>query len=366
MNVLCKCLFTAAVLLNMSTAIACTDFRLKAEDGSLMISRSMEFGVPLNSNLRTSPRGRTVNTQTTNQKPGLSWTSKYGYAYVDGFGIDASFDGLNEKGLSFGYLYLPGETRYQDIPEGQDGKAIPYTRFGDWVLGNFQTVDEVRAALENVYVSGEKLPQLGDAVLPAHASIYDASGKGIVVEFYNNKVNVFDNIGVMTNSPKYDWHVTNLRNFINLSAENPKSITQGGITYTGNGLGSGAIGLPGDASPPSRFVKVAFMAANAFHAKNADELLNLAQHIMNNVDLPAGYVRSTENGEVQTDTTQWVVFKDIGNRKIYFRTYDDLSLRSIDLNQLDFSEKARPLSLKLNGRQKVTDETARLKASPTS
>ena len=183
--------------------------------------------------------------------------------------------------------------------------------------------------------------------MPAHASIYDASGKGIVVEFYNDKINVYDNMGVMTNSPKYDWHVSNLRNYINLSANNPSPVTKDGIIYTGTGQGSGAIGLPGDASPPSRFVKIAFMIANVYAVQNAHDLVNLATHIINNVDLPAGVIRAVDNGTTVTDTTQWVVFKDVTHKVFYYRTYTDLTLRSVDMEKIDFSKNAVRLKMPL-------------------
>lgn len=336
----------ACLLLNFQTN-ACTDFKLTAKDGTLLITRSMEFGQDLQSNLRTSPRSRLFTTTTPNNKPGLTWTSTYGYIYVDGFNVDASFDGMNEAGLTFEYLYLPGETQYQTIPAGKDDQVIPYALFGDWVLGNFKTTDEVKQALTTIYVSTQVIPQLGNAVLPAHASIYDASGKGIVVEFYNNKINVYDNIGVMTNSPRYDWHVSNLRNYVNLSANNPNPITQDGIVYTGTGQGSGAVGLPGDASPPSRFVKIAFMIANVYAAQNANELVNLAAHIINNVDLPLGFIRAINNGVSASDTTQWVVFKDITHKIFYYRTYNDLTLRSVEMDKIDFSKHAAPLKMPL-------------------
>lgn len=337
---------SAFLLFNLPTN-ACTDFKLTAKDGTLLITRSMEFGQDLQSNLRSSPRERLFKTTTPNNKPGITWTSTYGYIYVDGFHVDASFDGMNEEGLTFEYLYLPGETQYQTIPSGKDSQAVPYALFGDWVLGNFKTIDEVKQALTHIYVSTQVIPQLGTAVLPAHASIYDASGKGIVVEFYNDKINVYDTIGVMTNSPKYDWHLSNLRNYINLSANNPNPITQDGIVYTGTGQGSGAVGLPGDASPPSRFVKIAFMVANVYAAQNASDLVNLATHIINNVDLPSGYIRAVNNGTTVTDTTQWVVFKDITHKIFYYRTYNDLTLRSVAMNKIDFSKNAARLKMPL-------------------
>ncbi|CEG58079.1 linear amide C-N hydrolase [Legionella fallonii] len=349
---------TVSALISFSfCSYACTDFKLTSKDNTVIISRSMEFAADLKSNLRTSPRGRVFNTTTPNNKPGLSWKAKYGYVYVDGFGVDASFDGMNEAGLTFEYLYLPGETHYQSIPAGKDGQTIPYSLLGDWVLANFQTIDEVKEALKKVYVSNQTIPQLGDTILPAHASIYDASGKGIVVEFYDERINLFDNIGVMTNSPKYDWHVTNLSNYINLSADTPQTIQTKGISLASLGQGSGAVGLPGDASPPSRFVKVAFMLKNVFPANNVQDLLNLAQHIMNNVDLPSGYVRSVDNGQTATDITQWVVFKDITHKTFYYRTYNDMTLHKVAMDKLSFSENAPRLKMSLQGEPNIMNVT---------
>jgi len=336
-----------ASLTSTFTALACTDFMLTAKDGTLLITRSMEFAPNLNSNLRSSTRDRLFTTTTPNNKPGLSWKAKYGYLYVDGFNVDASFDGMNEAGLTFEYLYLPGETQYQTIPAGKDNQAVPYSNFGDWVLSNFQTIDEVKQALNTIYVTNQTIPQLGNAILSAHASIRDASGKGIVVEFYDNKINVYDNIGIMTNSPKYDWQVTNLRNYINLSPYNANSITVNGFTYASTGQGTGATGLPGDASPPSRFVKMSFMVKNVYPAENGVDVVNLAQHIINNVDLPAGYVRADQGGQTQTDITQWVVFKDVTHKTFYYRTYADMTLRAIDMSKVNFSKDAPRLKMPL-------------------
>jgi choloylglycine hydrolase len=344
-------------------SFACTDFMLTAKDGTLLISRSMEFGQNLNSNLRTSTRERTFTTTTPNNKPGLSWTAKYGYLYVDGFNVDAVFDGLNEAGLTFEYLYLPSETQYQTIPAGKDNQAVPYASFGDWVLSNFQTVDEVKQALLNIYVSNQVIPQLGNATLPAHASIRDASGKGIVVEFYNEKINVYDNIGVMTNSPKYDWQVTNLRNYINLSPYNPAPIVADGITYSSTGQGTGAVGLPGDASPPSRFVKTAFMLTNVTPVQNATDLVNLAQHIMNNVDIPAGLVRSVDNGQTSVDTTQWVVFKDVTHKMFYYRIYNDMTLRVVEMSKINFGKNAVRLKMPMAGSSYMMNMTSQFTRS---
>ncbi|MHB1221375.1 MAG: linear amide C-N hydrolase, partial [Gammaproteobacteria bacterium] len=206
-----------AALSTVQTANACTDLRLTAKDGTVIISRTMEFAGDLQSNLRSSPRGRHFNFTAPNGVQGSTWNAKYGYLYLDGANQNYAVDGMNEVGLSVEALYLPGMTKYQTVPAGKEGQAIPYISFGDWVLSNFKTVDEVRQALSAIYVFEQTLSGMGDMVFPLHFSIYEASGKGIVIEFVNGQMSISDSIGILTNNPTYSWQVTNLRNFLNLS-----------------------------------------------------------------------------------------------------------------------------------------------------
>ena len=81
-----------ALLAFFNHALACTSFRLNAQDGSILITRSMEFALDLKSELRTSPRGRAFTTVAPSGKPGLSWKAKYGYVFLDGLGVDAVVD----------------------------------------------------------------------------------------------------------------------------------------------------------------------------------------------------------------------------------------------------------------------------------
>jgi choloylglycine hydrolase len=350
---------SAISILHNVPATACTDFRLTAKDGTLLITRSMEFGIDLNSHFHTSTVNRVYATIAPDGKSGLTWKAKYGYVYLDGFGQDIALDGMNTVGLTFEYLYLPGETTYQTVPNGKSSQALAYDMFGDWVLSNFKTIDEVKQALANIYVFPRTLPGLGSMILQAHASIYDASGKGIVVEFINGQINVYDNVGIMTNSPQYNWHLSNLNNYLNLTPNSPNPVVAGGIVYSSNGQGAGSIGLPGDSSPSSRFVKTSFMAHNAYPANNISDALNLAQHIINNVDIPAGVSRSTVSGQVATDTTEWVVFKDVTHKVVYYRTYNDMTIRAIDMNKLNFAEDAPRLNMALVETPYIMDATSK-------
>jgi choloylglycine hydrolase len=353
--------FIVAVIIFLSyfnPSYACTDFRLKAKDGTILITRSMEFIVDLKSNMRNSNRGRQFTANLPGGKKGLEWKAKYGYLYLNGLDQDFVVDGMNEQGLAFEYLYLPGETEYQTAPIGKENQALPYYQFGAWVLGNFKTLDEVRDALANIYVIQATLPGLGNMVFPVHASIYDASGKGLVVEFVKGKMNIHDNEhGVLTNSPTFNWQVTNLRNYVNLSPFDPKPITMGGMTFSATGQGSGMVGLPGDVSPPSRFVKISFLTKVAYQASDATDVVNTGEHIINNVDIPKGLTRAIENGKELSESTQWVVFKDLTHKIFYYRTYNDMTLRAVSLSKIDFSENAPLFTMPLEDKPFMVEMT---------
>jgi choloylglycine hydrolase len=336
-----------AGLMAATPVLACTDVRLIAGDGTPMTVRTMEFAADLNSELQVLPRGMQFVSPGPNGD-GLKWTSKYGYVSMNAWNQPVATDGLNEAGLGFGALYLPGETEYQSVAANEGAKALSNIRFGNWVLSNFATVEEVKAALPNVVVWGEMVPQLG-SFSPLHYVIHDKSGKSIVIEYVGGKVQVYDNtVGVLTNSPTYDWHLQNLRNFVNLTPVNAAPIKMGNVTYAGTGQGSGLHGLPGDPTPPSRFVMAAATAFLADKPKDATEALIVAEHLIDRVDIPKGLVRDySEGGKPTGDYTQWTTFRDHANKVYYWKTYNDPALRAVDLSALDFStgQPMRSLSI---------------------
>lgn len=342
-----------------SCAYACTDIRLSAKDGTILVARSMEFSLDMQANLMTSNRGRVFTTPAVNNQPGLTWKAKYGYAFLNGMNVDMAVDGMNEKGLSFGALYLPTYAQYQTVPPGQEKQALPYYHLGDWILGNFDNIEQVRDAISKIYVYSAKIPSMGDTIFPLHFSIYDATGKGLVIEYVGGKLTVYDNVvGVLTNSPTFDWHFINLGNYTNLSPKNPNPVIMNGITYAATGQGFGMAGLPGDISPPSRFVKMATFLQVIMQPADATSVLNMGEHLLNNVDIPNGLAREPSNGNFTTDITQWVAFKDLTHRIFYYRTYNNLSLRGIVLDKLNFAENAPRLKMPIASTPFIQDMTA--------
>jgi len=340
----------------VSLAHPCTDFVVQAKDGAWVGGRSLEFGLDLQSILKVFPRRQQMVTQSPDMKEGLKWTSKYGYVGVTALGMNLTFEGMNEAGLSFGYLWLPGYTQYPTVASTDMKKALDFVDFGAWALGQFSTVAEVKAALRGVKIWGHSVPPLG--VPPVHAAIHDAQGNSIVVEFIGGEMKVHDNpIGVLTNSPPFDWQMTNLQNYVPLSATNAEPYTLRGKTIEFQGQGNGFLGLPGDWTPPSRFVRMATYLRFATQPSTAMEGVNLCEHLLNAVDIPLGVVR--EKGKGGSDYTQWVVVKDQKNKVFYFRTYKDLCLKMIDLKKLDF-DKGSMKSLNINVATGYVDMTASL------
>jgi len=319
---------------------ACTDFLVKAKDGTAVVGRSMEWGLDLRSNVWMTPRGEKRASQSPDGKPGVAWTSQYGYLSLDCNDMPLAIDGMNEKGLSMGLLWLPG-TVYQDVPNDHPEVAMSVLDIGHWLLGNFQTVDEVKAAIAKVRVWTPALADWGGKPT-AHLAIHDAAGNSAVIEFTDGQQKIFDNPGgVLTNAPTFDWHRTNLRNYISLSPESTHRVTIKDTVLAPPGQGGGFLGIPGDWTPPSRFVRTSAMLAFAEPAKNASEAVVLTTHILNAVDVPLGDVREKAGEIAHSDYTQWVVLKDLKNRVFYFRSYDNSALRSIGMNKLDFAAGAK-------------------------
>ena len=106
------------------------------------------------------------------------------------------------------------------------------------------------------------------------------------------------------------------------------------------------LGLPGDWTPPSRFIRTAYAVDAALTPKNSSEAINLAEHLMNIVDIPKGVIKEKVNPVIHIyGYAQWSIIKDLTNKVLYFRTYDNMTLRKIDLKNVDISEGSAKRSL---------------------
>ena len=334
-----KPLSSALLMLSFSSVMACTHITIKASDDTLVVGRTMEFGPNLKSQIITKPAKFAFTNKAPNGKPSKAWIGKYGFIYMNGFGIDLVVDGMNEKGLSVSALYLPGYTTYAEPTDDNVKHGIPYLQAGAWILSQFDNVDAVKSSVKDMPVFNQPydLPGHPNVSFPLHLAVTDKSGQSIVIEFIDGKTVIHDNpLGVLTNSPTFDWQLTNLKNYVNLSPYAPKVMSIDGYQYSATGQGAGMIGLPGDTSPPSRFVKMAFLTNTAKPIDDAQQAVTLAQHILANVYIPKGLVRG-EKGTDDTETTQWTIYKDLTHGVMYFKSYNYPALRLIDLDKVNFS-----------------------------
>jgi choloylglycine hydrolase len=105
------------------------------------------------------------------------------------------------------------------------------------------------------------------------------------------------------------------------------------------------LGIPGDSTPPSRFVRAAMFVHFAKTVENASKGVSLAAHILNTVDIPSGEIEGKTEGLAVEDYTQWLVIKDLTNKVLYVRDYDNLTLRAIDLKKLKFDPGTKSKSI---------------------
>lgn len=348
------------LMVTPNLSFACSDFQIKARDNTIVIGRSMEFPVDLNSHVVIVPRGREFVSIDDKGVKGISWVNKYGFLGIDAFNVKNAFvEGLNEKGLAFEALMFTG-AKYQPALEG---KFVTIGDLGSWIVGNFESVDEAREALLKINVVGISSKET-NGELYLHLALHDSAGKNLVVEFIEGEMKIYDNpLGVMTNRPDFAWHLNNLRNYINLDAHDRKDKTINGVKIEPTGVGSGMLGLPGDWTPPSRFVRLALCVDAALPAENAEEAVNLAQHILNVVDIPKGAIKENPEPFVTLEGyAQWVVIKDLTNLVLYYRTYENTALKKVDLKSFNLAPEAAERSIAVDdAHQAVSDVTEQLK-----
>lgn len=336
---------------------ACTAFQLQSLDKSWIYFRSMEFGFPFNSQAIIVPRGTEFSGATPDGKNGgLKWSAKYGFV---GMNVDIAptivADGMNEKGLVIGMLYLPGYSEYLPADPAKTSSTIGSWQVANYLLSTCSTVAEAKAALENqsAYVAQQIFPPF-KGLLPVHYYIADSTGAVVIAEFVGGKLRLHDNpIGILTNSPPFDWQTINLSNYVNLSPVNVPKVSLKGMDIVNYGQGSGLIGLPGDFTPPSRFVRAAVFSQTAAPQQTAVATVNEGFHVLNTFDIFSGAVRSNTANQtantkgflasggpakiVATDTTEWVIGHDRNNLRTYIRTYEGLRIQMLDLKKIDFS-----------------------------
>jgi choloylglycine hydrolase len=324
-------------------AEACTSLTFKAEDGTGIYARTMEWGASdLKSEMVLVPRSMSFSSALGSGKTGAAWKNQYGFVGVNAAGLPYATDGMNEAGLTVGALFFPGFAEYQALKADEQTTTISNVDLVNYLLSNFKTVDEVRQAMPKIrVVRNPDIEKEFGTPLPLHHIVNDPSGASIVIEYTNGELKVFDNkVGAMTNSPGYDWHLLNLRNYSNLRPQAPAPRTIDGVSLAPFGAGSGMLGLPGDFTPPSRFIRAVAFVNTMVPVKDAAEAVSAASVMLNNFDIPKGLVREGSPEDFHLGYTQWSVIADMSHKVYYYWTMYDRRMRAVDLSKLNFDGKA--------------------------
>lgn len=249
-----------------------------------------------------------------------------GMAYVFG-GYPLYYDATNEMGLSMAGLNFPDNARYNKEKEGCDNVS-PF-EFIPWVLGRCDTMPQVKELLSHINLVdisfNEQLP-----VAPLHWFIADKECS-ITVESVEDGLKVYDNpIGVLTNNPPFDYHMVNLANYLNLTNKEPESRFSEHFPLKTYCRGMGALGLPGDLSSSSRFVRAAFVKMNSVSGESEEESVSQFFHILGAVEMPRGCVHV---GRGQHDITVYSSCCNADKGIYYYTTYENRQITGVDMHK---------------------------------
>ena len=363
-TVLLLTLLTAA--LAVPAAQACTALMITDKQGNTYSGKTMEYAAALPFEMSYVPAGTKVVSFAPDKKPGLSFETKYAVLGVSadvgvGNGLNMMVESANDQGLTLNTNEMPGSQ--SPAGAGADAaKALAATDLAVYLLGNFQTVAEVKEALQGGAVSVwlPKVPLVGNIELPMHYVLFDKTGAGIVIEFLDGKQNIYDNpVGVVTNAPDFPWHLKNLNNYAQLTNLDKNTGQFGSLQVGAPDSGNALAGVPSSQISAGRFVKAAFYTQFVRKADSPRDAVITLGHILNNFDRPydlsidTGY--SAEGGTPGTTSSEVTLFTWMNDksRNLYFlRTIDALNFATFEIDKLSPIKKVVTLPL-----SKINDDT---------
>ena len=299
----------------------CTAITYKTKDH--YFGRNLDLDYSYNETVVVTPRDYCFKFRKVNEM-------KTHYAIIGMANVEENYplyyDAINEKGLGMAALSFFQNVDFKECEDGEDNIA-PF-EFIPWVLGQCADLDEAKRLLENIRIVGIKFNE-NFPISPVHWIIADKNSS-ITVEAVKEGVRVYDNpVGVLTNDPSFDMQLFNLNNYMNLSPETPNNLFSDKIELSVYCKGLGAVGLPGDLSSPSRFVKTAFTKLNSVSGESESESISQFFHILGSVYQQRGSVRT---GKDKYEITYYSSCCNLDKGIYNYTTYENSQITAVKLN----------------------------------
>lgn len=305
----------------------CTALNISSKEGKYFFGRNMDLAYTFNQEVIMMPRSYEF-------KDIVSGNIITNNRAILGMGtiIDnhpTIADGMNENGLAAAGLNFAGYAFFEKELSKEKTNVTPYD-FIQWILSNHDTVEEVKKSIENIELVdipiNEKTP-----CPTLHWMVSDKSGKSIVIEKTKEKFAFYDNtVGVMTNNPTFDWHLTNLNEYMFITPNNPKNTEWSNQELAPLGIGAGTLGIPGDFASVSRFVRIAYIRANMPEINNDINAVTQFFHMLDYVKMVKGGVITEEGLE---DLTLYSSCMNLEDCIYYYKNYDNNRINAIDMKK---------------------------------
>lgn len=307
----------------------CTALSLQTKSKETIMGRTMDFSYELDPELYIIPK----NYEWTNFYNNYKFKNQYKIMGIgQNIGKEILVDGVNEEGLGVMALYFQGEAIYNNITSSKEKIPVGSIELVNFLLGHCCNVDEVIDILNQINIIGVE-DSITNSIAPLHWLVADKNNKCIVIEPLKDGLCIFDNpIKVLANSPRFDWHMTNLRNYMNLSLTQLEQTNLDKIVLKPFGQGGGTFGMPGDYTSPSRFVRIAFQKSNTELPINIEETIITCFNIMKTVTIPKGIIVTAKE---TIDYTQYTTFITLGTGDYYFNTYYNNQVFKVNINSYD-------------------------------
>lgn len=316
--VMATALMASATPLLTPNADACSRILYQGNDSLYIVARSLDWKTPIPTNLYVYPRGMAK--VSSDQPEHISWISKYGSVYAVGYDGGVT-EGMNEKGLVVNGLFCKG-TVY-NAPESQKKVQMSLAVFVEWLLDLNSTTDEVVKVLKqwNFDIQGATFD--GGTVSALHWGVTDASGKSVIFEFNEGKINVYDmgDYLAMTNDPKWPEMTAIIDYWDNVGGKNM---------------------LPGTVRSSDRCVRGNYFAHHVKKTGDADLGASIARSVVMNASVPYSYEIS---GEPNLSSTQWRSLSNTRDKRYYFDIVTNPGMFYVDLNKVNLKKGAPVLKL---------------------